>query len=1806
MDLNKKKKTLNKQNTPKESFTRKFSFYIKNESKNDNEFDLITKNDYIYNLKYAKKNYLHEKEKRKDINQQIYEQKNKFSVSPISQNSNFTQNKKPYISFYPMNDISNNGGYNSPINKLSNVDLTFNLIEVNRLNQSNSNKSNNRKFSDLAKTLHAMRCCNSPNSPGNLTSKNKNVLNNKRFSYKKETISFNNNSSNDIYLNTFKKNDFKNYKNNLVIKTNNNNINLLDKSEYLSEEKNSRFNYYLNNKINKVLNISGREFLKNKIPITGKSNESHKRNIKSDLISYNKETNNSNDESEEVISLKRININDKMVLSGNRNYFEQKNDLQKNYKNEIKNNNLKVNTCKFIQNKDKIDYLMTKSEFCPKNYNTKFGNTDSNFYKPRNIEILKHYSSSKDFLNNDKLNNKNITVKRNVFLKQNEEINLSEKDIKINRSNSNNNLNIVFNNIHKVNTNKNKINNNNIIYSKMTKSETLKNLMRSSNIIKNKIVKKIYIKPEKNSINTQSVPNLIKTFNNLISNNIINMNIKNISSNNNQIKSPETQKIYQKQKNPYLNIKKQQPFGVKNKTPEKMDQTKKVIKTSNNNLKFNKNNNSKFINNNLKENSSGTDDYFIYENKNDFDSNKEYLSRLNYLKENLSYFMDKVINKKQHFITKYYDFYLDKQLITNKCYFTKKYFPIIRIPKINNCLFTKNNEILYKIYTFKNSECICYYTKNRKLIIPILKMPIDTICVYEKNIIYDRFKKKQKTFTNANSNSDILNENNIKPQKNKKRRKRRKTRKLHKMTQKELEEQKLKNEKAMTSDEYISADDIDNITSPNNNNILIINSNISKNENEKFSSSKSEIKSNILTDQKNNSNNNNNKINSTNNKSKYKSPIYQKTDNQSSILSETEINLANLGKESQNQIKSPDTGFFYEDGYKENEDFHIDSDEDEDDISKKNIGKNKNLEVKKNLAENNFNKKETIGKEVDDSEISKYTPQKNKNFRISSNENSQRRGYQALRQQKILKILENIQRKKDKIAKLRNYNIANQKILLATNKLNEILINAHGKKQKIELAINKLEKIIGRKKYKNENEIQENEKEDKNDKNYKDIFELNPIKKLELIMNKQSNIDIIPENISKNKSENNIIENFENNNISSSNNQLSTENNITNSEKLNLNSDNNNFNNYNSFTFHNTITTPSKKYSYNEILFLRDNKYCLDNNLLSINVIKHCTEILKEIKNFSTTFSTTFNSNSNYSNSLNRKNCSTDNLSMTQWARKDLTKEINQAEQYVKDLNKNLSKDVLKHKIIEILNTITVDNYKNILKKLIEMIFINDKENKTKLMKPEYLLHNQCIFAEIIIDKATIEKSYVILYAKLCADLYTELLKLINDYKNHEIKNQLINGENLKTIIIGECQQRFDECTSATLLNIKNNENLTMLNENYTLFKKKFLGNMNFIAELINVKIISQTLGFNFLNILYKRYKEITENDKIKFLNLEGAVILLGKFGKIVCDRQNPKHMQNLDNFINDKIYPILEKSEENNLPNYLKYKIINLIEKKKNNWKDSLYENSINAKGKYSNFLGDEDIEENGDKIIIDESFDGCGFNKENGLIGNEDEEKTKENNIIILIKEDIENYITFLNENNIFNKKDLEEYFNENDNYDLNNDYNWSVINEMVINLKIELEEIIRCYIEVCIDYVTKHNIIFYVNEYIRNIINYYGADLSKNDLNRFHLAMVNLFLNVDDVCVDNVYMWEIMGFLLSLLIIGKLYYVKDLNGFLEKDKCTQINIANMIKYAIIYYDGNYNEFIKQIKEVDIFKKNKDLFMENIIKPLKKECEI
>ena len=559
---------------------------------------------------------------------------------------------------------------------------------------------------------------------------------------------------------------------------------------------------------------------------------------------------------------------------------------------------------------------------------------------------------------------------------------------------------------------------------------------------------------------------------------------------------------------------------------------------------------------------------------------------------------------------------------------------------------------------------------------------------------------------------------------------------------------------------------------------------------------------------------------------------------------------------------------------------------------------------------------------------------------------------------------------------------------------------------------------------------------------------------------------------------------------------------------------------------------------------------------------------------------------------INEENsCSSDSKIKTEKIPNDSLKEKEQEEKYITDLKKKMEENKKNNDIIYLLNILTDNNFNEIVKKIINL---TTKEND-ELLPDKDIINNEYILIKIIHDKAMIEPKFINLYSKLCSELYNKL----NDIKSGDI--------NFQNILMEECNKPLNQLNNIDCENNSGDKNNIKLDdENIFLNKKKFLGNVDFICELINKNILTQDFGFNYLEELYKKYKD---NEKEKFkknLCLEAIVNLLSKFGKKINSNKN-KNSNNIkyyNDFINNKINPILK---DENLPNFLKYKIINIIE-------DSKLENSILAKKtkklRKQNFSLNKSHKSRKRKHGS-LSIDNSSLNKtaiENNLTYatyrkiNNDESKNdnissinmiKKNNnnedIIKLIGKDLDNYGNFLNENNIKNKSQL---YN---NHKIGNEYDWSQIEDIILQNKKDLGEIIRCYVEVCIDKITNNEKIFIANDYIKNIINYYSTNLTNKEKDIIHNKMINLFKNIHDICIDNFNMKEIMGYLLFILIENKLFFIKDLNKFIGMDTEIIKTIAEVIKYTIISSEVKSKKYHNNFKQTKLFVDN-DIFNEQV----------
>ena len=86
--------------------------------------------------------------------------------------------------------------------------------------------------------------------------------------------------------------------------------------------------------------------------------------------------------------------------------------------------------------------------------------------------------------------------------------------------------------------------------------------------------------------------------------------------------------------------------------------------------------------------------------------------------------------------------------------------------------------------------------------------------------------------------------------------------------------------------------------------------------------------------------------------------------------------------------------------------------------------------------------------------------------------------------------------------------------------------------------------------------------------------------------------------------------------------------------------------------------------------------------------------------------------------------------------------------------------------------------------------------------------------------------------------------------------------------------------------------------------------------------------------------------------------------------------------------------------------------------------------------------------------------------------------------------------------------------------------------------------------------------------------------------------LFIEVNNLVVDNSFMFEILGNLLFASVNDKLCSVNDLDIFIGSEQLTLQNISKVIKYAIGAAGNKKFKFIDDLKHTKLFNNQKELF--------------
>ena len=481
---------------------------------------------------------------------------------------------------------------------------------------------------------------------------------------------------------------------------------------------------------------------------------------------------------------------------------------------------------------------------------------------------------------------------------------------------------------------------------------------------------------------------------------------------------------------------------------------------------------------------------------------------------------------------------------------------------------------------------------------------------------------------------------------------------------------------------------------------------------------------------------------------------------------------------------------------------------------------------------------------------------------------------------------------------------------------------------------------------------------------------------------------------------------------------------------------------------------------------------------------------------------------------------------LSDFGRKDFSKEISLAEQFKKKIDEESEKDPVRFKITEFLNILTVDNYKTTSEKIYEII---EKE-----------IENQEKFLDVLFNKSVNEKAFVGLYAKLCKDFDKKLPQkapLKEDKKTDKPKKY---NSIMRTKLLDKCREIFK---------IENNEKFDEYikvqdpHERNLKLKNFVLGNVNFIGELIKIQILSKKIVKQCLNNLFARFNDANSDESLKMVNLEAIVILLNNFGTLLKEKE--AKIKEVDKkAFNDVVDEYLQKLEDiienkkTNIDQPIRYKIINLIDKSKNNWEKSKFEKSIEAKGK-------KDLEEEEELEKIDKG-------KATKKLYDKDE-------IIGQISSDLINFRDHI----------LEEEGKP-------SDYDWEIIESIYKEHGNSVADMIEGYLYSCADFVQDDKTLKLAKDYFKELIYYYKDSLLSKEKKDIVKKTNHLLEFARDLALDNLKVIDVWCIILSNLIRCRLFSREDLielNNINKDDlKSVFLIIAKIIKEdpdAKIHYE-------------------------------------
>ena len=150
--------------------------------------------------------------------------------------------------------------------------------------------------------------------------------------------------------------------------------------------------------------------------------------------------------------------------------------------------------------------------------------------------------------------------------------------------------------------------------------------------------------------------------------------------------------------------------------------------------------------------------------------------------------------------------------------------------------------------------------------------------------------------------------------------------------------------------------------------------------------------------------------------------------------------------------------------------------------------------------------------------------------------------------------------------------------------------------------------------------------------------------------------------------------------------------------------------------------------------------------------------------------------------------------------------------------------------------------------------------------------------------------------------------------------------------------------------------------------------------------------------------------------------------------------------------------------------------------------------------------------------------------------------------MKEDFENYII---------------YYNSNTEEKTEKKYNWSMIELLLIKIKLDIADIINSYLKCCEEIIIDNDYVKIGNDYIKNIIEHYKNNyLTNKNFDEIRNKIIKIFVFIKDINIDDEFKYQILWGVMKYLMNNKLFFENDFNILKQTDIENKNNIKLILK--------------------------------------------